>query len=158
MIPLRDDTERDRAPTLALLLALAVAAGAFAALVTGAGGWTALLLALDAGAIWIFGSGVEGAVGRRWLVVAVVFGGVGGAALALAAGADDRAAAVAAAAATGVALELVATHVIRLRGATILSIVLIPWFGSFAAVPAPVWALIWGALAALLLALGALAA
>ena len=29
----------------------------------------------------------------------------------------------------------------RLRGATILSIVLVPWFGGFAAVPAPVWAL-----------------
>ena len=92
------------------------------------------------------------------MVLAIVFGGLGGAALALAAGADDRTATVAAAAATGIALELVATHLIRLRGATILSIVLIPWFGSFAAVPAPVWALIWGGLAVLLLALGALAA
>ncbi len=158
MIPLRDDTERDRAPTLALLLAVAAAVGAIAVLVTGGGGWTALLLALDAVAIWIYGGGVEGAVGRGWMVLAIAFGGLGGAALALAAGADDRPATVAAAAATGVALELVATHLIRLRGATILSIVLIPWFGSFAAVPAPVWALIWCGLAVLLLALGALAA
>lgn len=158
MIPLRDDTERDRAPALALLLAVATALGALAALLAGDGGWTALLLALDAVAIWIYGGGVEGAVGRGWMVLAIVFGGLGGAALALAAGADDRTATVAAAAATGIALELVATHLIRLRGATILSIVLIPWFGSFAAVPAPVWALIWGGLAVLLLALGALAA
>lgn len=158
MIPLRDDTERDRAPTLALLLALATALGALATLLAGAGGWTALLLALDAAAIWIYGGGVEGAVGRGWMVLATVFGGVGGAALALAAGADDRTATVAAAAATGIALELVATHLIRLRGATILSVVLIPWFGSFAAVPAPIWALVWGGLAILLLALGGLAA
>lgn len=158
MIPLRDDTERDRAPTLALVLALAAAAGALVVLVTGGGGWTALLLGLNAAAIWVFGSGVEGAVGRAWTVLALVFGGAGGAALALAAGADDRSATIGAAAATGVALELIATHLMRLRGATILSIVLIPWFGSFAAVPAPVWALIWGGLAVLLLALGALAA
>jgi hypothetical protein len=158
VIPLRDDTERDRPPTLALLLAVAVAVGALVALVAGAGGWTALLLAVDAVAIWIFGGGVEGAVGRGWMVLAIVFGGAGGAALALAAGADDRTAAVGAAAATGIALELVVTHLIRLRGARILSMVLVPWFGSFSAVPAAIWGLIWAALAVLLLALGALAA
>lgn len=157
MIPLRDDTERDRAPTIALLLAALAGAGALAVLLGGGDGWTALLLALDAGAIWIFGAGVEGAVGRRWLAFAIVFGGAGGAALALAAGADDGAGAIAAAAATGAALELVVTHLLRLRGATILSIVLVPWFGSFAAIPAAVWALIWAALATLLIALGALA-
>ena len=158
MIPLRDDTERDRAPVLALLTALASALGAVIVLVSGAGGWAALLLALDAGAIWVFGAGVEGAVGRGWLVFAVVFGAVGGAALALAAGADDGTGAVGAAAATGAALELAVTHLLRLRGATILSLVLVPWFGGFATIPAPVWALVWGALAALLIALGALAA
>ena len=158
MIPLRDDTERDRAPTLALLLAVLTGAAALVTLFGGAGGWTALLLALDAGAIWIFGAGVEGAVGRGWLVVALVFGAVGGAALALAAGADERTAVIAAAAATGAALELAVTHLLRLRGATILSIVLVPWFGSFAAIPAGVWAGIWAVLATLLIALGALAA
>lgn len=158
MIPLRDDTDRDRAPVLALLAALAAGLGAVVALAAGAGGWTALLLALDAGAIWIFGAGVEGAVGRVWLLVAIVFGGFGGAALTLAGGAEDRAATIAAAAATGAALELAATHLLRLRGATILSMVLVPWFGGFAAIPAPAWALIWGALAVLLIALGALAA
>ena len=149
MIPLRDDTERDRAPVLALVAALASALAAVFVLVSGAGGWAALLLALDAGAIWVFGAGVEGAVGRGWLVFAVVFGAVGGAALALAAGADDG---------TGAALELAVTHLLRLRGATILSLVLVPWFGGFATIPAPAWALVWGALAVVLIALGALAA
>lgn len=158
MIPLRDDTERDRAPALALVAALAAGFGAVLALAGGAGGWTAGLLALDAGAIWVFGAGVEGAVGRAWLLFAIVFGGVGGAALALAAGADDGTGAVAAAAATGAALELAVTHLLRLRGATILSLVLVPWFGGLAAIPAPVWALVWGAIAAVLIALGALAA
>ena len=158
MIPLRDDTERERAPILALTLALITLAGAFAALVTGAGAWTALLLALNAGAMWIAGAGVEGAVGRLWILVAIVFGGIGGAVLALGAGAGEDAATIAAAAATGAALELIGTHLLRLRGATVLSIVLVPWFGSFSAVPAGVWALIWGALAVLLIALGALAA
>ena len=109
MIPLRDDTERDRAPDpRARRSRCSRWRGAFAALVTGAGGWTALLLALNAGAIWIFGAGVEGAVGRLWLLVAIVFGGIGGAAIALGGGRGEGAAAVAAAAATGVALELAA--------------------------------------------------
>ena len=36
-----------------------------------------------------------------------------------------------------------------------MSIVLVPWFGGFAEVPATIWALIWAALVIVLGALGA---
>jgi len=158
VIPLRDDTERVRAPILALIVAVAAAIGALAALVTGAGGWTALLLAVNAAALWIFGAGVDGGAGagRLWLLIAVTFGAAGGAALALAGETDERAATVAAAATTVAAFEVIAAHLIWRRGARILSLVLVPWFGGFAAVPAAAWGLIWGALVVLLIALGAL--
>ena len=46
-------------------------------------------------------------------------------------------------------------HLARCPGARIMSIVVVPWFGGFAAVPATIWTLIWGGLVILLAALGA---
>jgi hypothetical protein len=156
VIPLRDDTERERAPVLAGLLALVAGLAALVALVTGAGGWTALLLGLDAGALWVFGAGVEGAVGRGWLLVGALFGGLGAAAIALVAGADETVAALGAAAATGAAFETVATHLLRLPGARILGLALVPLFAGLRELPAAAWAAIWAVLAVVLIALGAL--
>ncbi|MCU0258385.1 MAG: hypothetical protein MUF56_05100 [Solirubrobacteraceae bacterium] len=156
MIPLRDDTERERAPAVAGVLAAAAGLAALVVLVTGAGGWTALLLALNAGALWVFGAGVEGAVGRGWLIVGAVFGGLGAAGLALVAGADETTAALGAAAATGAAFETVATHLLRLPGARITSLLLVPFFAGLREVPAAAWGAIWAGLAIALIVLGAL--
>jgi hypothetical protein len=150
VIPLRDDTERTRRPLLAAALAAACALAALAVLLAGQGGWTAALLALDAG--------VEGAVGRGWLLTGALFGAIGGAALALAAGASESAAQLAAAAATGAALETIVTHLLRLRGSRILSILPVPVFAGLHEVPAAAWGLAWGGGALALIALGALEA
>lgn len=158
MIPLRDDTERVRRPLLAGSLAGACGLAAVVVLLAGEGVWTAALLALNAGMLWLFGAGVEGAVGRGWLLTAVLFGGVGGAALALAAGASESAAAIGAAASTGVALETIATHLLRLRGSRVLGIVPLPVFAGLREVPAPLCALAWAGGAVVLIALGALEA
>jgi hypothetical protein len=158
VIPLRDDTERERSPTLAALLAAAAGLGALLVLVTGTGGWTAVLLAVNAGALWVFGAGVEGAVGRGWLVFGAVLGGLGAAGIALVAGADETAAALGAAAATGAAFETVATHLLRLPGARILSLLLVPFFAGLREVPAAAWGAAWAGLAIALVALGALGA
>lgn len=156
MIPLRDDTERVRRPLLAAALAAAGGLAAVVVLLAGEGVWTAALLALNAGMLWIFGAGVEGAVGRGWLLTGTLFGALGGAALALAAGAGESAAVIAAAASTGAALETIATHLLRLRGARILSILLLPLFAGLREVPATLCALAWAAGALVLIALGAL--
>jgi hypothetical protein len=158
VIPLRDDTERTRRPLLAAALAAACALAALAVLLAGQGGWTAALLALDAGMLWVFGAGVEGAVGRGWLLTGALFGAIGGAALALAAGASESAAQLAAAAATGAALETIVTHLLRLRGSRILSILPVPVFAGLHEVPAAAWGLAWGGGALALIALGALEA
>ena len=62
---------------------------------------------------------------------------------------------VGAGAATGAALEAIVIQLTRCRGARIMSIVLVPWFGGFAEVPATIWALIWAALTIVLAVLGA---
>lgn len=156
MIPLRDDTERLRAPALAAVLAAAALLGALAVLVTGGGGWTALLLAVDAGALWVFGAGVEGAVGRLWFAGPVLAGAIGGAAIALAAGAPETAAVIGAAAATGAAFEGITTHAMRLRGSRVMGLAPIPAFAGMREAPAGVWGLVWGAVVIVLLLLGAL--
>lgn len=156
MFPLRDDTERQRAPALAAVLAGAALLGALVVLVTGAGGWTALLLAVDAGALWVFGAGVEGATGRLWLAGPALAGAIGGAALALAAGAPETAAVIGAAAATGAAFEAITTHLLRLRGARILGLAPIPVFAGLREAPAALWGVVWGIVVVVLIALGAL--
>ncbi len=60
-----------------------------------------------------------------------------------------------AAAATGAALEAIVVQLTRCRGSRIMSFVIVPWFGGFAAVPATIWALIWGVLVIVLAVLGA---
>ena len=154
MIPLRDDTERERASRVALVVALALLLLAAVVLVSGSGGWAALLVAVNAGFVWVFGAGAEAAAGRIWMTVALLLGAAGGAMLAVVAGAEGLGP-VSAAAATGAALEAVVIHLTRCRGARIMSIVLVPWFGGFAEVPATIWALIWAALVIVLGALGA---
>lgn len=156
MIPLRDDTEHVRRPLLAAALAAACTLAAAVALVAGEGLWTAALLALNAAMLWVFGAGVEGAVGRGWLLMGALFGAAGGAALALAADSGEGAAQVGAAAATGAALETIATHLLRLRGARILGILPVPMFAGLREAPAAAWALVWGGAALVLVALGAL--
>lgn len=156
MIPLRDDTERLRAPALAAVLAAAALLGALVVVVSGAGGWTALLLLVDAGALWVFGSGVEGAVGRLWLLGPALAGAIGGAAIALAAGAPQTAAVIGAAAATGAAFEAVTTHLLRLRDTRIIGLAPIPLFAGLREAPAGVWGMLWGIVAVVLIALGAL--
>ncbi len=154
MIPLRDDTERDRTSLVALTAAPALLALACVVLVTGSGGWAALLIAVNAGFTWVFGAGAESVAGRIWTGLALLLGAGGGAALAVASGATELGP-IAAATATGAALEAIVIQLLRCRGSRILSIVLVPWFGGFAEVPAAIWALIWGALVILLAALGA---
>ena len=154
MIPLRDDTERERASRVALVAALALLLLAAVVLVSGSGGWAALLIAVNAGFVWVFGAGAEAAAGRVWIAAALLLGAAGGAMLALVADATTLGP-IGAAAATGAALEAVVIHLTRCRGARIMSIVLVPWFGGFAEVPATIWALIWAALVVLLGALGA---
>jgi hypothetical protein len=154
LIPLRDDTERERASRVALVAALALLLLAAVVLVTGSGGWAALLIALNAGFVWVFGAGAEAVAGRVWIAVALLLGAAGGALLAVVAGATALGP-VGAAAATGAALEVVVIHLARCQGARIMSIVLVPWFGGFAEVPATIWALIWAGLVVLLGALGA---
>ena len=61
VIPLRDDTERERASRVAFVAALALLLLAAVVLVSGSGGWAALLIALDAAFVWIFGAGAEAA-------------------------------------------------------------------------------------------------
>jgi len=154
VIPLRDDTERERASRVALLAALALLVLAAVVLVSGSGGWAALLVAVNAGFVWVFGAGAEAVAGRIWLAVALVLGAAGGAMLAVVAGATGLGP-VGAAAATGAALEAVVIHLARCRGARIMSIVLVPWFGGFAEVRATIWALVWAAVVIVLGALGA---
>jgi membrane associated rhomboid family serine protease len=153
VLPLRDDLERPRFPALALVVASAAAVAGLAALVTGAGLGTTLLLLADALAIWVFGASVEARLGRVWFVLLALFGGAGVAALALAADQDAR---LVPAAATGIALELVATHLIRFRGARVTGLVPVPLFAGLAQPPAWVVGAGWGALALGLVALGAL--
>jgi len=154
VIPLRDDTERERASRVALLATLALLVLAAVVLVSGSGGWAALLIAVNAGFVWVFGAGAEAVAGRIWLIVALLLGAAGGAMLAVVAGATGLGP-VGAAAATGAALEAVVIHLARCRGGRIMSMVLVPWFGGFAEVPATIWALIWAALVVVLGALGA---
>jgi hypothetical protein len=139
---------------VALLGALALLVLAVVVLVSGSGGWAALLIAVNAGFVWVFGAGAEAVAGRVWLLVALLLGAAGGAMLAVVAGATGLGP-VGAAAATGAALEAVVIHLARCRGARVMSIVLVPWFGGFAEVPATIWALIWAALVVVLGALGA---
>jgi hypothetical protein len=154
VIPLRDDTERERSSRVALAAALALLLLAAVVLVSGSGGWAALLIAVNAGFVWIFGGGAEAVAGRIWIAVALLLGAAGGAMLAVVSGATGLGP-ISAAAATGAALEAVVIHLTRCRGARIMSMVLVPWFGGFAEVPATIWALIWAALVVVLGALGA---
>jgi hypothetical protein len=154
VIPLRDDTERERPSTVALACALTLLALAVAVLVSGSGGWSAALIAVDAGFVWVFGAGAEAAAGRVLFGGSLLLGCAGGAALAVAAG-ETALGPVAAAAATGAALEAIAVLLFRRPGARIMSMVLVPWFGGFAEVRAGIWAVIWAGLVIGLAALGA---
>ena len=96
-------------PALALLLLAAVV------LISGSGGWAALLIAVDAGFVWVFGAGAEAAAGRVWLIVALLLGAAGGVAIAIASGATGLGP-LGAGAATGAALEAIAVQLTRCRG------------------------------------------
>jgi hypothetical protein len=157
VIPLRDDTEREDPSSVALAGGVALLALALVVLVTGAGAWASLLIAIDAGFVWVFGAGAQAAAGPVWLAAALVLGAAGGAALGLASGASGLGP-VGAAAATGAALEAIVVLIVRRPQARIMSLVLVPWFGGFAEVKAGIWALIWGVLVIALAALGAFGA
>lgn len=153
MIPTRDDLERRRAPLLAGALALAALAAAIALLLAGEGAAAAGLALAGAAAIWIFGAGVEGGLGRPWTAALALSGGFGGAALTVAFGDEGR---WAAGAAAGAALELVAAHLLRFPGARVTSVLVAPLASGVHEAPAWVWGLAWAALSLALIALGAL--
>ncbi len=154
MLPARDDLEHQRAPVATGALTATAVLGALALLVGGDGAAAALLALVSAIAIWVFGAGVEGAVGRLWLAAVALMGAAGGAALTVAFGGEGR---WIAGAAAGAALEVVATHLLRFPSARIMGLSLIPPFAGLVEAPAWIWALGWALITALLIALGALA-
>ena len=153
MIPLADDLSRTRPPRVTLAAALLALAAAIAALIDGDGVWTALLIALCAAWIWIFGRSVEDAAGSPLTLGMVLMGGGGAALLALA---SDAGEVWAAWAALGVAFELVAAHLLRFRGARIVCLCLVPYYAGFVLTPAWVWGLLGAFAGLLLIAAGAL--
>ncbi len=152
MIPLADDVERSRRPLISLALWIACGLAALAALLSGDGAWTALLLLACGLWIWIFGRSVEDRIGHWWLALLAIAGGGGAALLGIAAGMDDR---YAAAAATGVAFEVVTSHRIRFPEARVLCLSPVPYYAGLVMTPAWLWALIGAAIVLLLGAAGA---
>ena len=150
MFPVTDDIERVRTPLVTLLLTAAAIAGACVELLRAAG-WTALALLVCALFAWVFGATEEDRLGVPLFLVVVVAGGAAGAGVAAALG--DAPAGVLGA--VGVVSAMVLVHVVRFRGARVLSLVLIPFFAGFVAVRAWIWALTWPALVAGLAVLGA---
>ena len=153
MIPATDDIERVRIPVVTLALVAAALAGAVAELVRGAG-WTALALACCALFAWVFGATEEDRLGVARFLVLVALGAVAGVGVALGAGG----AATATLGAVGAVSAMVLVHVVRFRGARVLSVVLIPFYASLVAVRAWIWALVWPVLVAGLALLGAFGA
>ena len=154
MIPLADDLARTRAPRVTLVASLLALAAAFAALIDGDGLDTVLLTALCALWIWVYGRSVEDRAGSLLTLALVIFGGGGAALLALAADAGEVWPSWAA---LGVALELVAAHLLRFRGVRVLCLCVIPYYAGLVMTPAWVWALAGAIGAGLLVAAGALA-
>ncbi len=150
MIPLTDDIERVRIPAVTLGLAAAALAGACVELVRGAG-WTALALLACALFAWVFGATEEDRLGVPLFLVVVLAGGAVGVGVGAALG-DVPAGALAA---VGAVSAMVLVHLVRFRGARVLSMVLIPFFSGFVAVRSWIWALAWPALVAGLAVLGA---
>ncbi len=150
MFPVTDDIERVRTPVVTLLLTAAAIAGACVELLRGAG-WTALALLVCALFAWVFGATEEDRLGVPLFLVVVTAGVAVGVGVAAALG--DAPAGVLGA--VGVVSAMVLVHVVRFRGARVLSLVLIPFFAGFVAVRAWIWALTWPALVAGLAVLGA---
>jgi membrane associated rhomboid family serine protease len=148
VIPLADDLERTRAPRVTFAATLFALAAAIAALIDGDGRLTALLTALCALWIWVFGRSVEDRYGSLLTLGLVLLGGGGAALIAVAA---DTSEVWPSWAALGIAFELVAAHLLRFRGAHILCLCLVPYYAGMVMTPAWVWALV-GALGAVLLA------
>jgi hypothetical protein len=153
VIPLADDLSRTRPPRVTLVAAVLALVAAVAALVDGDGVWTALLIALCAAWIWIFGRSVEDAAGSPLTLGMVLMGGGGGALLAIA---SDAGEVWGAWAALGVAFEIVAAHLLRFRGARILCLCFVPYYAGMVMTPAWVWGLLGAIGGALLIAAGAL--
>ncbi len=150
MIPLTDDIERVRIPVVTLALAAAAVAGACVELVRGAG-WTALALLACAVFTWVFAASEEDRLGVPLFLVVVLAGAAAGVGLAALVG-DVATGALAA---VGAVSAIVLVHVVRFRGARVMSMVLIPFYAGFVAVHAWIWALAWPALVAGLAVLGA---
>lgn len=151
MFPTTDDIERTRIPAATLALVAAGLAGVAAALLTG-DGWTALALLACALFTWVFGATEEDALGAPAFLLVVLVGAAAGAGVALALGEGARSGPLAG---VGAVTAVIAVHLVRFRGARVLSLVLVPFFAGLAEVRAWVWALVWPVLVAALAALGA---
>ena len=154
MIPLADDLPRTRAPRVTLAATVLALVAALAALVDGDGLLTALLTALCALWIWVFGRSVEDRAGAPLTLALILLGGCGAALVAIAADANEVWPSWAA---LGVAFELVAAHLLRFPGARILCLCLVPYYAGMVMTPAWTWALAGALGAAVLVLAGALA-
>jgi hypothetical protein len=154
VIPLADDLERTRVPRVTFAATLFALVAAVVALFDGDGVLTALLTALCGLWIWVFGRSVEDLLGWPLTLATVLFGGAGAAMIGIAADASEVWSAWAA---LGIALELTAAHLLRLRGARILCLCLVPYYAGMVMTPAWVWGFVGALGAALLTAAGALA-
>ena len=153
MLPTTDHLERTRTPILTLTLCAAGLGAAVAALLNG-DGWTSLALLLCAVFLWVFGASLEETLGAAlFLLVLVCGGGMGLGLLLITDGA--RGLQAIAGMAVGATSLCVVVHLLRFRGAPILSLVLVPFFAGLAEIPAWIWALIWVACVTALAALGA---
>ncbi len=153
MLPTTDNIERTRTPVLTLALCAAGFVAAAAALL-GGDGWTALSLLLSAVFLWVFGASIEETIGAPLFLLLLVCGAGMGLGLLLIADGGRGLQAIAGMAAGATSLCAV-THLLRFRGAPIMTLVLVPFFGGLAEIPAWVWALIWAACVAALAVLGA---
>jgi membrane associated rhomboid family serine protease len=149
VFPTTDDIDRVRIPVVTLALVAAAIAAACVELV-GGHGWAALALLVCALFGWVFGASEEDRLGALAFVALALAGAAAGAGAAAA-----LSAAPAPLVAVGIVSAMIVVHLVRFRGARVLSLVLIPFFAGFVAVRAWIWALAWPALIAGLALLGA---
>lgn len=144
MIPLRDDRPGGGAPLFALLICIALLAAGTA--VPGGGPWLGLLAAF---AGWLYAPSLVREGGLPLTCGIVLIGAAVAGGVTFAAGGSWGAWAT-----VGAAAALVAAHLVRFRGSTMLALIPIPYRAGLAEVPSLAVAAIW-AVPACVLAAGA---